>query len=391
MVKTIFAKMPPRREQDLDPLTLHNQALASFDEDFEGACRKLKFLLQNPPCPPQTFGNLLLLYCKFSLTHLAGNLWAEYLSLNSTSLSHELHYFLNAVILSRDAKDEALHKLDGIAKVYKKTLRTLQTKLQNSQAFVNVSEATRNHGKDYEAELEKYIPILMAQTCIYWKRSEYMMAERNLQESSEFCHNHPVWKLNMAHVLFMKEEYDKALGYYEPIVKQAESLLKVPAIALANLCVVYILTERNDKAEKLMRRIEEEEYRVTKENPEFFCFHTCILDLVIGTLYCNKGNYEFGISRIVKSFEPYNRKLGTDTWFYAKRCLLSLAEKLAKHMLTIPDATFHSIVKFMKAAERCGKDIPTLVENNHQGLCDDMSTIAYEARCLKEIFIAFMS
>lgn len=32
------------------------------------------------------------------------------------------------------------------------------------------------------------------------------------------------------------------------------------------------------------------------------------------TLYCSKGNYEFGISRVIKSLEPYNKKLGMDTW-----------------------------------------------------------------------------
>ena len=27
------------------------------------------------------------------------------------------------------------------------------------------------------------------------------------------------------------------------------------------------------------------------------------------TLYCAKGNYEFGISRIIKSLEPYHKKV----------------------------------------------------------------------------------
>lgn len=27
------------------------------------------------------------------------------------------------------------------------------------------------------------------------------------------------------------------------------------------------------------------------------------------TLYCAKGNYEFGISRVIKSLEPYNNKV----------------------------------------------------------------------------------
>ncbi len=60
--------------------------------------------------------------------------------------------------------------------------------------------------------------------------------------------------------------------------------------------------------------------------------------LFSGTLYCAKGNYEFGISRVIKSLEPYNKKLGTDTWFYAKRCFLSLIENLAKHMISVRDS-----------------------------------------------------
>jgi len=59
----------------------------------------------------------------------------------------------------------------------------------------------------------------------------------------------------------------------------------------------------------------------------------CIVNLVIGTLYCAKGNYEFGISRVIKSLDPFEKKINTDTWFYAKRCFCSLIEMLAKDML----------------------------------------------------------
>ena len=42
---------------------------------------------------------------------------------------------------------------------------------------------------------------------------------------------------------------------------------------------------------------------------------------------CNiQGNFEFGISRVMKALEPYPKKLGTDTWFYAKRAFLALAD-----------------------------------------------------------------
>jgi len=73
-----------------------------------------------------------------------------------------------------------------------------------------------------------------------------------------------------------------------------------------------------------MKCVEKEEDRVGVEDPTKPLYHLCIVNLVIGTLYCSKGNYNFGVSRIVKSLEPYQKKLGTDTWFYAKRCLMSL-------------------------------------------------------------------
>ena len=74
-------------------------------------------------------------------------------------------------------------------------------------------------------------------------------------------------------------------------------------------------------------------------------------DMLYRTLYCAKGNYEFGISRVIKSLEPYQKKLGTDTWFYAKRCFLSLIENMAKHMIMLRDATLLESVQFLEHCE----------------------------------------
>lgn len=63
-----------------------------------------------------------------------------------------------------------------------------------------------------------------------------------------------------------------------------------------------------------MRKIEDEERRIEADEPDRQVFHLCIVNLVIGTLYCSKGNFEFGMDRIIKSFEPFDRKLSTDTW-----------------------------------------------------------------------------
>ena len=50
----------------------------------------------------------------------------------------------------------------------------------------------------------------------------------------------------------------------------------------------------------------------------------------------NAGNLEFGIARVIKALQPCAAKLDADTWFYAKRCLLALADALGKQMVTLP-------------------------------------------------------
>ena len=129
-----------------------------------------------------------------------------------------------------------------------------------------------------------------------------------------------------------------------------------------------------------MRKIEREEEQVAYENPEKKIFHLCIVNLVIGlvsifickisksfcfssinlicfslidssTLYCAKGNYEFGITRVMKSLEPYSKKLGTDTWFYTKRCFLALFENMAKHLILLRDSVIAEIIQFLTHCE----------------------------------------
>lgn len=128
-------------------------------------------------------------------------------------------------------------------------------------------------------------------------------------------------------------------------------ILDVSAIVLANLCVSYIMTTQNTEAEELMKKIEKEEETIAFEEQDKKLFHLCIVNLVIGTLYCSKGNYEFGVSRVMKSLEPYSKKLGTDTWFYAKRCFLSLLEQLAKQLVVLKDSTLQECIQFLEHCE----------------------------------------
>ena len=70
------------------------------------------------------------------------------------------------------------------------------------------------------------------------------MVEKIFRQSAEFCSEHEVWVLNVAHVFFLQEtKFREAIRYYEPTVKKhSANILNVPAIVLANLCVAYIMT-----------------------------------------------------------------------------------------------------------------------------------------------------
>lgn len=69
--------MPPREEEELDPISLHNSALMNMESDPTAGLEKLDFLLQQTPCPPEALPNLLLYYVKFEYYDLAADLLAE--------------------------------------------------------------------------------------------------------------------------------------------------------------------------------------------------------------------------------------------------------------------------------------------------------------------------
>merc|ERR1719409_2009539 len=392
--KEALSDMPPRQEEELDPVTLHNQALIHMDDDPTVGFRKLNFLLSNPPFPPETFGNLLLLQCKYQYYDLAADVLAEntHLTYNNKLLAPDLYEFLDATIMVQTSPEEAYRKFDDLTKKHIEKLRKLTKAIQDAR-IARDNDATKQALKDYDEGLERYIPVLMSQAKIYWDRDNYPMVERIFRQSAEFCSEHETWKLNVAHVFFMQEtKFKEAIRYYEPFVKKHESnILDVTAIVLANLCVACIMTSQNELAEELMRKIEKEEERSAYSDPDKQCFHLCIVNLVIGTLYCAKGNFEFGISRVIKSLEPYDKKLGTDTWYYAKRCFLALAETLAKHMVVIKDSTVHEIITFLDAADQHGEKILTVISPGAGGPQEETDAakhnVRYEARQLKKIFL----
>lgn len=380
--------MPPRSDEELDPVTLHNQALVNMDTKPSEGFEKLAFLLQQHSFPPVTFGNLLLLYCKHEYFDLAADVLAENAHLTYKFLSPYMYEFLDALLTCQTAPEEAFRKFDEMNGKLTEQLRKLAKQLQEAR-LARDDEGQKKALQEYDLMLEKYIVVLMAQAKIYWNRENFQMVEKLFHKSVEVCNEDDTWKLNVAHVLFMQNKYKEAIGFYEPIVKKHyDNILNVSAVVLANLCVSYIMTSQNEEAEELMRKIEKEEEQISYDDPDKKVFHLCIVNLVIGTLYCAKGNYDFGISRVIKSLEPYNKKLGTDTWFYAKRCFLSLLENMSKHMVMLRDAVVQECVQFLEHCEVYGKEVPAIIEapldesHTHVG----KNTVTYEARVLKALF-----
>ncbi|KAF7283914.1 tetratricopeptide repeat domain 30 [Rhynchophorus ferrugineus] len=387
--------MPPRAEYELDAVTLHNQALMNFEQNPTEGFEKLQFLLQQNPFPPETFANLLLLYCQHECYDLAADILAENAHLTYKYLTPYLYDFLDAIITQQTSPSEAYQKLDELASRHTEQLRKLAKQVQEHRNRGDI-EIVKKAIMEYEECLDRYIPVLMAQAKIYWDIENYPQVEKIFRKSAEFCNEHDIWRLNVAHVLFMQEnKFKEATGFYEPLVKKSYSeILNVNAIVLANLCVSYIMTSQNEEAEELMRKIEKEEDQMSFEDPDKKYFHHCIINLVIGTLYCSKGNYEFGVSRVMKSLEPYSKKLGTDTWFYTKRCFLSLIENLAKHMIVLRDAIIQECIQFLESCELYGKSVrtvaySTLAEEND--VPNGKETVSYEARKIKYLLLKLQS
>jgi tetratricopeptide repeat protein 30 len=376
-----------------------------MDKEATTGFKKMKHLIQNPPFPPETFANLLLLYCKHGYYYLAADILAENDHLSMNFLTPELYDFLEAIITAQTSPDEAYRKFDELATKHIDLLRKLTKTIQDAR-IARDGEAIKKALKDYDEALESYIPVLMSMARIYWDLEHYQMVEKILMQSIEFCSEHDTWKLNMAHVYFMQEnKFKDAIKYYDPIVqKQKDHLLDVPAMVLANLCVSHIMTSQNEEAEEWMKNIEREEERLARVDADKQSLHLCIVNLVIGTLYCSKGHYEFGISRVMKSLEPLPKKIMTDTWFYSKRCFLSLIETLAKHMIVIKDNSIAEILTFLEAAATYGSSITTTIAPNTAGASDATSTstgivlddpkdqvqertISQEARMLKRMLL----
>ena len=135
-------------------------------------------------------------------------------------LSPHLYDFLEALITQQTSPDEAYRKFDAIASKHTEQLRKYTKQVQEARNQHD-DEAVKRAINEYEDALGRYIPVLMAQAKIYWDLEMYQQVEKLFRKSVEFCNESDIWKLNVAHVLFMQEnKFKEATGFYEPIVRK---------------------------------------------------------------------------------------------------------------------------------------------------------------------------
>ena len=92
---------------------------------------------------------------------------------------------------------------------------------------------------------------------------------------------------------------------------------------------------------------------------------------------------------MLRALEPHSRKLGPDTWFYAKRVLLHLGLQLAKNMVAVKDETFVDVLRTLDGAELHGANLPAVAQPPavNEAAAEPPRTIAVEARTLKVLFL----
>ena len=388
-------------EDGLDVTTTHNDAIVNFGTDPTTAIQKLECIISQVSYPSETLGNILTMYLNQGHDDLASETYEANKFVAQEILPHETYSYLQAAVNNVTLESSVAE----LAKRLKLEMRKLgvgytssgrpatassrpgsnrmkppMSSRPSTAAYRQQAERDVAHLKtEFAASVTQFVPKLMLQARALWDQAEFAKAEILLQQHSDILRDSDIFCENMAHTLFQQgDKLERSIPYYESLINShtdETTLLELPAMVLANLCVAYILTNRNEDAEAIMKAIEQEEDGAMAMGEATDSYHSCIVNLAVGTLYCEKGNYEFGITRICNSLEPFDKNLSPDTWFYTKRCFLALASKISKLMFVMTDAMIHEIIDFLDA-------VGTLDE---QAKADNM--IASEARLLKQIFL----
>lgn len=165
----------------------------------------------------------------------AADILAEHAHLTYKYLSTYLYDLLDAIITVQTSREDADQKLGKLSSRLTTRLRSLSAKIQEYRT-ANDEASVKKTLREYEEELENFLPVAMGRAWLFWLDDDFATAEREFRSSAEFCSESPLWRLHAAHVLFMRgDKYKEAAAFYEPIVRQNyNDILSVSAAVLGN-------------------------------------------------------------------------------------------------------------------------------------------------------------
>ena len=117
----------------------------------------------------------------------------------------------------------------------------------------------------------RYLPILTAQAKIYWDMGNYEFVEKILRQPQveDYYNDNQTWKINLGHAYFIQEtNFKEAIKFYKDVYTNSPDVLSIPASVIANLCVSLIMIQKNEEAQEIIKRIEDEETKAMAENPD---------------------------------------------------------------------------------------------------------------------------
>lgn len=180
-----LSDMPPRQEHELDPVTLHNQALVGLAQAAQAggdggggpaaaaqAFDKLAHLLAHPPFPPELAGNLLSLCCRPEgpggtgpsapeRAAVAERLLAEHGPLVAAHVPPELLPLYEACVAGARSPEAARAQLDALAGSHIEGLRRRVKAVQDAR-WAQDAGAAATALEAFEAALEAYVPGALA-------------------------------------------------------------------------------------------------------------------------------------------------------------------------------------------------------------------------------------
>lgn len=433
--KRCLDNLPIKDIEQFDYVTLHNKAIyEAFDRKInpESSISKLAYLSSlnsgehskssslNSFVPKEVFFNQLKWYILTEKRDVALEHLRHFRSQIEKNVSNYELKFIE-IILERQVmlSDELIYiKLDRFLDFLIKETKRGQIIL-NKLAF-NVSK--------YEASL-------------LWNNEQYELLEKFLIKVEPLFEKEQqtsLWNKFLGHALYMQDmRFEECVNIYEnflPNESSNDSLIDVDPTILGNLCVSYVLTGRNSNAEALIKSIEADEAYLNEENTSLLDktsdlinleqdndeerftnrkrnSHLSIINFNIGTLYCVKYNYEFGLSRIFKTLEPFEMKLNIQSWFVVKRCILSLIDSHCKQLICVKDDLFDQVIEFLIKCEKHGTLTDTMepmmlfervsrerdkigqqrqqreLEQNLSVIIHGQNSVTYEARYLRSIIL----